>query len=637
MKMRVSARLLTVSALLVSCIFSSRSIAQEQYDVKAHYTKYEYQLAMRDGVKLFTSVYVPKDTSKKYPIMLNRTPYSVFPYGAGTYKTSLGPSSLFMKEGFIFVYQDVRGRMMSEGNFKWMTPYKPKKSGPTDVDETTDTYDTIEWLIKNTPNNNGRVGMWGISFPGFYTAQGIIDAHPALKAASPQAPMADNYLGDDMHHNGAFFLPHAFNFIASFGRPRTGPTKTFSPGFKHGTPDGYKFFLEMGPLANANKKYLKNEIAIWNEWMEHGNYDGYWQAQNVPQHLRRVTPAVMTVGGWFDAEDLYGPLKIYEAVEKWNPGTYNTLVMGPWCHGCWSNDAYESLGNIEFGSKVSLFYQENIELPFFNHFLKDKGELKLPEAYAFETGSNEWKTYDSWPPKNVAAHNLYFGSQGRLSFDAPKPGRGGSFDEYISDPNKPVPFINNIAIGMTTEYMVHDQRFAGRRQDVVVYQTEPLIENVTIAGPITVSLFVSTTGTDSDFVVKLIDVFPDDTPDNRPNPAGIKMGGFQMLVRGEPFRAKYRKSFSRPEPLTPGKVTKIEFDMPDAYHTFKKGHRIMVQVQSSWFPLVDRNPQKFVDIYKATDNDFRKATQRIYRSPVYSSHLKLRVLGKDPAQAISSK
>ncbi|HXG67153.1 MAG TPA: CocE/NonD family hydrolase [Blastocatellia bacterium] len=609
--------------------------AQATFDVKAHYTKYEYQIPMRDGVKLFTSVYVPKDTSQKYPIMLNRTPYSVRPYGPDEYKTELGPSPLFMREGFIFVYQDVRGRMMSEGNFKWMTPYIPNKTKPTDVDETTDTYDTIEWLLKNVPNHNGRVGMWGISFPGFYTAQGIIAAHPALKAASPQAPMADNFLGDDMHHNGAFFLPHAFNFIAVFGQPRQGPTKEFPPRFNHGTPDGYKFFLEMGPLANANEKYFKGRIAIWNEWMEHGTYDSYWQAQNVPQHMKKVTPAVMTVGGWFDAEDLYGPLKIYEAIEKNNPNTYNILVMGPWSHGGWARSDGDTLGNVRFGSKTSLFYRENIELPFFNYYLKGKGELKLPEAYVFETGDNEWQTHEQWPPKNVKMENLYLHADGKLSFAAPKEAR--AFDEYVSDPNRPVPFINYIAIGMTREYMTDDQRFAATRPDVLVYQTDALTEDVTIAGPITASLFVSTSGTDSDYVVKLIDVYPDDypddTPDDDPNPARVKMGGYQQLVRGEPMRAKFRNSFVKPEPMVPNKVTKVEFVMPDAYHTFRKGHRIMVQIQSTWFPLVDRNPQKFVDIYKATEADFQKATQRVFRSAGSASHLKLRVLADAAAHS----
>jgi putative CocE/NonD family hydrolase len=608
--------------LLISPILSTTLYAQEPFDVKAYYAKSEHQITMRDGVKLFTSVYVPRDASptKKYPIMMSRTPYSVSPYGVEEYKTSLGPSELFMKEGYIFVYQDVRGRMMSEGDFKWMTPYKPKKSGSTDVDESTDTYDTIEWLIKNIPNNNGRVGVWGISFPGFYTAQSIIDAHPALKAASPQAPMADNYLGDDMHHNGAFFLPHAFNFISTFGQPRKGPTTEFAERFKHGTPDGYDFFLKMGPLKNANEKYLKGQIKIWNEWMEHGNYDEYWQAQNVPQHLTKVRPAVMTVGGWFDAEDLYGPLKIYQAIEKNNPNAYNILVMGPWSHGGWARTDGESLGNARFGSQTAVFYRENIELAFFNHYLKDKGNLKLPEVYMFNTGRNEWQQYASWPPKEAQPASLYLNAKGKLSFDSPQDS-SESFDEYVSDPAKPVPFINQTAIGMTREYMTDDQRFAATRSDVLVYETDVLTDDVTIAGPIKVDLFVSTTGTDSDFVVKLIDVFPNDTPDNDVNPAGVKMGGYQMLVRGEPMRAKFRNSFSKPEPMEPGKVTKVSFEMPDAHHTFMKGHKIMVQIQSSWFPLVDRNPQKFVDIYKANESDFQRATQRVYHSRANSTRL----------------
>lgn len=610
--------------LFISPILSTTLYAQEPFDAKAYYTKSEHQITMRDGVKLFTSIYVPRDASptKKYPIMMNRTPYSVSPYGTEEYRTPLGPSELFTKEGYIFVYQDVRGRMMSEGDFKWMTPYKPKKSGPTDADESTDTYDTIEWLVKNVPNNNGRVGVWGISFPGFYTAQSIIDAHPALKAASPQAPMADNYIGDDMHHNGAFFLPHAFNFISAFGQPRTGPTMERPERFKHGTPDGYDFFLKMGPLKNANEKYFKGQIKIWNEWMEHGNYDEYWQAQNVPQHLTKVRPAVMTVGGWFDAEDLYGPLKIYQAIEKNNPNTYNILVMGPWSHGGWSRSEGESLGNARFGSQTSVFYRENIELAFFNHYLKDKGDLKLPEVYMFNTGRNEWRQYTSWPPKEAQPASIYLNARGKLSFNPPQDSPE-AFDEYVSDPAKPVPFINQTAIGMTREYMTDDQRFAATRPDVLVYETDVLTEDVTIAGPIKVDLFVSTTGTDSDFVVKLIDVLPNDAPDNDSNSADVKMGGYQMLVRGEPMRAKFRNSFSKPEAMEPGKVTKISFEMPDAHHTFLKGHKIMVQIQSSWFPLVDRNPQKFVDIYKANESDFQKATQRVYHSRANSTRLTL--------------
>jgi len=606
---------------------------QSASEIKANFNKSEYQLAMRDGVKLFTSVYMPKDTSQKYPIMLSRTPYGVGPYGADEYRTSLGPSSLFMNEGYIFVYQDVRGRNMSEGDFAWMRAYKPKKSGPTDADEATDTYDTIEWLIKNIPNNNGRVGMWGISYPGHYTAQGLIAAHPALKAASPQAPMADNWLGDDMHHNGALFLAHAFNFISGFGRPRSGPSVQSGGRFQHPTPDGYQFFLDLGPLSNANKKYFNNTNRIWNEWMEHGDFDQYWQGQNVPQRLTKVTPAVMTVGGWFDAEDLYGPLKIYQAIEKNNPRTNNMLVMGPWCHGCWARGDGDILGPMPFGTKTGVFYRENIELPFFNYHLKDKGELKLPEAYTFESGTNQWRTYDQWPPKNAQQASLYLQANGKLSFSAPKDEGRAVYDEYMSDPRKPVPFVNEINTGMTRDYMIQDQRFVASRPDVLVYESEVLTENITVVGPIIVELHASTSGTDSDFVVKLIDVFPNDAPTPAVNPTNTKFGGYQMLVRGEPMRAKYRNSWEKPEPLVPNQATQVKFEMPDINHTFQKGHKLMIQIQSSWFPLMDRNPQKFVNIYQATEADFQKATQRIYRAGRSSSRLILSVIKGGQAAA----
>ncbi|MCG3161091.1 MAG: Cocaine esterase [Acidobacteria bacterium] len=602
---------------LTAMTIGSGALAQETSPVKARYTKHEYQIVMRDGVKLFTSVYVPKDTSQKYPIIMQRTPYSVAPYGPDNYRGSLGPSPRFMAEGFIFVYQDVRGRNMSEGEFAWMRGYKPKKSSPTETDETTDTWDTIEWLVKNIPNNNGRVGMWGISYPGHYSAQALIDPHPALKAVSPQAPMDDNWLGDDMHHNGAFFLPHAFNFISGFGRPRTGPGLQTGPRFDHGTNDGYKFFLEMGSLANANPKYFKGEIKLWNEWMEHGDYDQYWQPQRVSQNLKKVTPAVMTVGGWFDAEDVQGPLSIYKAIEKNNPKAWNVLVEGPWCHGCWARRDGTSLGGVNFGSNTSAFYQENIEFPFFMYFLKDKGEMKLPEAYVFESGSNVWKTYESWPPKNVEQKSLYLHANGKLSFDAPRD-TGSAYDEYVSDPNKPAPFQSRITSGMTYEYMTDDQRFSAWRPDVLVYQSDVLAEDVTISGELLADLYASTSGTDSDFIVKLIDVFPERKVD--------PMDGYQMLVRGEPMRAKYRKSWSKPEPMKPNEVTRIPFAMPDINHTFRKGHRIMIHIQSAWFPLVDRNPQKFLNIYQAKDEDFQKATQRIYRSAKFPTHLKVNVL-----------
>lgn len=609
---------LATTGLIQSSI--AQQAAPDRFEVKAHYLKNEYQLAMRDGTKLFTSVYLPRDQTRKYPIMMLRTPYSVAPYGANSYRSSLGPSDLLMKEGFIFVYQDVRGRNMSEGDFNWMNPFKPAKRSPSDADESTDTWDTIEWLLKNIPNHNGRVGMWGISYPGHYAAQALIDPHPALKAVSPQAPMADNWLGDDMHHNGAFFLPHAFNFIISFGRPRSGPEQQQGQRFDHGTNDGYRFFLEMGSLANANKLYMKDEIKLWNEWMEHGDYDEYWQKQNVPQHLKKVTPAVMTVGGWFDAEDVYGPVAVYSAIEKNNPKAWNVLVQGPWCHGCWSRGTGERLGGAAFGSSTSEFYRVNIEYPFFMHFLKEKGEMKLPEAYVFETGSNVWKAYTSWPPVNTSEKSLFFHEKGRLSYDAPARVSGPAYDEYLSDPSKPVPYLNELTSMMKYEYMTSDQRFAATRPDVLVYQTEVLTEDVTVVGPIKVNLFASTSGTDSDFVVKLIDLYPTRTVD--------PMDGYQMLIRGEPMRAKYRKSWSRPEPLKANAITSIPFTMPDINHTFRKGHRIMIHVQSSWFPLVDRNPQQFLNIYQAKDDDFQKAIQKIYRSPRFSSNLTIKVLSK---------
>ncbi len=582
-------------------------------------------IPMRDGVKLFTAIYAPRDRSQTYPIILNRTPYSVSPYGPEQYRTALGPSLFMQNEKYIFVYQDVRGKFMSEGEWVEVRPHKPRKSGPTDIDESTDTYDTIEWLLKNVPNNSGRVGMWGISYPGFYTSMGSIDAHPALKAASPQAPIADWFIGDDFHHNGALFLPHAFNFFATLGKRRPKPTTEFPPRFQHGTPDGYRFFLELGPLANANRKYLHGEVGFWNDLMDHPTYDAYWQARDVRPHLRNIKPAIMTVGGWFDAEDLFGALETYKTIERTNPGARNTLVMGPWFHGGWARSDGDVLGDINFGSKTSLAYQETVELPFFNCLLKDKCTGgQLPEAMVFETGSNTWRRHESWPPKNVESRDLFLNANGKLAFTADTAVAG--FDEYVSDPARPVPFINGVDIGMTREYMVEDQRFASRRPDVLVYKTDVLDRDVTLAGPIKATLFVSTTGTDSDFIVKLIDVFPDTTADPDPNPTGVRMGGYQMLVRGEPMRAKFRNSFSTPEAMIPGKVTKVEFTLPDVNHAFLRGHRIMIQIQSSWFPLVDRNPQKFVDINRATEADFQKATQRVYRSGSNRSRIAVSVL-----------
>jgi uncharacterized protein len=597
--------------------------AQQSGSVSSNYLKHEFRIAMRDGKKLFTAVYTPRDTSRPYPILLHRTPYSVAPYGVDAYPYALGPSDEFAKDGFIFAYQDVRGKMMSEGKFVDMTPFKDLKKGRDDIDESSDAFDTIEWLIRNIPNNNGKAGMWGISYPGFYATEGMIDAHPALVAVSPQAPIADWFIGDDFHHNGGFYLAHAFGFLSSYGHPRSKPTTTLNAPFKFPTPDGYDFYLRMGPLSEANNKYLKNNVPFWNDILKHGNYDSFWRERNIRPHLKNIRPAVLTVGGWFDAEDLFGTLGVYHSVESLSPGAYNILVMGPWYHGGWARSDGESLGDIHFGSDTAVFYRKEIEYPFFRHFLKGMRDLNLPEAYVFLTGENIWRREDRWPPESAKPRNLYLGADWKLSWDPDPEDSGNVFDEYISDPEKPVPYTEKIYTGMLREHMTGDQRFASRRTDVLTYATDVLDRDITVAGPVIPSLNVSTTGTDSDFVVKLIDVYPDDFPDNQSNPENIRMGGYQQLVRGELFRGKFRNSFSDPEPFIPGKITKIEYSMPDIFHTFRKGHRIMVQVQSSWFPLVDRNPQQFVDIYAAKAGDFKKATQRVYRSPSAPSFITL--------------
>jgi uncharacterized protein len=617
MKFRMNLRLFFV----VLCLTASLASSQGLDYIKANYTKFEYMVAMRDGVKLFTQVYAPKDRAQRYPILMQRTPYSVAPYGEDSYRDPMGPSEWFGKEQYIFVYQDVRGRNHSEGEYLNMTPHKEGK-GPKDFDESSDTYDTIDWLVKNIPGNNGKVGMWGISYPGFYVAAGMIDAHPALKAVSPQAPISDWFVGDDFHHNGALYLAHMFRFFNVFGRSR------MSGG---GTPatvesnDGYRFFLDLGPLSNINKEYFHDDIGFWNDIVAHPDYDAWWKARDLRPHLKNIKPAVMTVGGWFDAEDLFGAINVSKSVEQQGHDAPNILVMGPWFHGGWSRGDGELLGNVHFNSKTSAYYRENIELPFFNYWLKGKGTGNGPKAYVFETGSNTWRELDAWPPKNAKEQTLYLQPGGKLGWTAP-PSGGSPFDEYVSDPAKPVPYISAISLSMTREHMTDDQRFAASRPDVLVYQTEPLTEDLTLAGPITNELFVSTSGTDSDFVVKVIDVYPDSFPDPSPNPAGVRMGGYEQLIRGELFRGRYRNGYDHPEAFKPGEVARIRYTMPDIFHTFRAGHRLMIQVQSSWFPVADRNPQKFVDIYHAKAEDFQKATERVYRGGQQASDVKVMVV-----------
>jgi putative CocE/NonD family hydrolase len=600
-------------------------VADHAY-IKEHYTKHEYKIPMRDGVSLFTAAYVPKDASRTYPILLARTPYGLRPYGPSNYPSSpRGPMRHYAKEAFIFVYQDVRGRNGSEGEFVHVRPHREHK-GPKDIDESTDTFDTIDWLVKNVPLGNGNVGLMGISYPGFYAAAGMIDAHPALKCVSPQAPVSDWFIGDDFRHNGALYLAHSFRFLSFFGQPLAKPTRQSPVPFDYETPDGYEFYLNLGPLDEVQKTRFDKKVIFWDELHEHPVYDDFWKQRTILPHLKNIKPAVMTVGGWFDAEDLYGALHVYKSTEAQSPGAYNILVMGPWSHGAWHSGDGEKLGNVAFHQKTAAFYRNSIELPFLKHFLKGEKDPALPEAYAFETGTHQWRKFDAWPPKTTIEKSLYFHPGGRLSSEPIAETPAETFDEYTSDPAKPVPFIPNIAIGMTSEHMVDDQRFAATRTDVLVYATDPLDEDVTIAGPITPSLFVSTTGTDSDWVVKLIDVYTGDFPNPDPNPSGVQMGGYQQLVRGEVMRGKFRDSFEKPAPFEPGAIAKVQYVMPDAYHTFRRGHRIMVHIQSSWFPLVDRNPQVFMDIYRAKAADFRKATQRLHRSPDFQSHLRVQVL-----------
>ena len=611
-----------IVGLMAAISFPCSVMAQGLEQVKATYTKYEYRIPMRDGKRLFTAVYVPKDASKTYPLLLTRTPYSLKPYGADQYRENLGPSPLFAKAGYIFVYQDVRGRWMSEGDFVDMRPHIAVKREPTQFDESTDTWDTIDWLIKHLPSHNGKVGMMGISYPGFYTSAGMIDAHPALVACSPQAPIVDWFVGDDWHHNGAIQLPHVFNFMAKHGHKRPEPSKNIDHKFDHETPDAYDFFLRLGPLPNADAKYFKGDVPFWNEVMSHPNYDEFWKARNLRPHLKEIRPAVMTVGGWFDAENLFGAIETYKQIESSSPKTNNILVMGPWIHGGWSRGDGDALGHVSFNAKTAEYYREQIEFPFFEFHLKGEGKPTHPEAWVFETGTNVWRKYESWPPKNFVSKSYYFQSAGRLSSESPtETDKNAGFDEYLSDPAKPVPYLEKTTIGMAPEYMTADQRHASRRPDVLVYQTEIFEEDRIIGGPIEVELNVSTSGTDSDWVVKLIDVYPNDYPDPKENPSGVKMGGYQQLVRGDVFRGKYRKSFETPEPFVPNRPETIKFSIPDIYHVFRPGHRLMVQVQSTWFPLIDRNPQTFVDIYKAVPADFQKATQRLFRTASMPSRI----------------
>jgi putative CocE/NonD family hydrolase len=626
-------RKLLLFLLLFSFLIARSQNEQDSAWIKDNYIKIEKYIPMRDGIKLFTSIYIPKDTSEKHPVLLNRTPYSCAPYGENNWRGFWNNHwKYYMREHYIIVLQDVRGRWMSEGEFVDIRPFIKDKKTNNDIDEASDTYDAIDWLVKNLSFNNGKVGVFGISYPGFYSTMAAASGHPALKAVSPQAPVTEWFLGDDFHHNGAFFQMDGFDFYSGFGKPRPKPTTIFSPGFNYIIRDNYKFYLETGTLKNL-AKLMGDSIKFWKDIYAHPNYDEWWKARNARNAMYNIKPAMLVVGGLFDAEDCYGAWNLYKAIEKQNPGIHNKLVMGPWSHSQWSGRDGSRMGNIHFGSNTSFWYQNNIEIPFFNYYLKGKGDNpNLAEATIFFSGENQWKKLNQWPPAEMNTMPIYLETKGALSWN--KPASKNNFSEYVSDPAHPVPYTEDVHFDRTREYMNDDQRFASRRTDVLTFQTDVLSEALTLAGPVVADLLVSLTGTDADFVVKVIDVFPDNF--QYPGSSGSSswgrlggaypMGGYQMLVRGEIMRGKFRNSFENPMPFTPNKIEKVKFDLPDVAHTFNKGHRLMIQIQSSWFPLADRNPQKFVNIYEADITDFQKATIKIHHDAANSSIIWLPVL-----------
>jgi uncharacterized protein len=595
-----------------------------------HYSWHEYRIPMRDGAQLYTAVLSPDDTTRTYPLLMERTPYGASPHAGGF--THL-PEREFLDSGYIFVYQDVRGRYQSEGHFTQNTPQKDVHRRPADVDESTDTYDTVDWLIKHVPNNNQRVGLRGISYSGFFAAMGMIDAHPALKAISPQAAEADWFIGDDVHHHGAMLLDSGLFWLTMCMHELPTSTVCTRSGMDFGTNDGYEFSLRFEPLKRIDAEILHGSVPAWSELMQHGTYDDYWKSRNELRHISNVRPAILMVSGWYDANDFYGTLHIYQTIAAHSPATSLNMAVGPWYHGQWRADDGSQIDQISFGGPTSSQFLHDIELPFFEHYLKGAEDPGLAKATMFETGSNQWRRFDSWPPREAAAKAIYLRENGRLDFAPADDGAAQPFDEYRSDPARPVPYTPIMTTDMDPEYMARDQRFVRRRPDVLDYESDVLTEDLTIAGPIVPKLFVSTSGTDGDWIVKLIDVYPQSPPSYDPSASGVvpasknlSTAGFQQLIRGDVMRAKFRNSLEKPEPMNPGEVTPIEFTMDDVLHTFKKGHRIKVQIQSTWFPLVDLNPQKFVNIYEATAADFSPAVQRVYRSATDHSQITLLVL-----------
>ncbi|MFT5862046.1 MAG: putative CocE/NonD family hydrolase [Flavobacteriales bacterium] len=598
-----------IFAGIVFC-FAFAKAQETPYDVAANYSKQEVTIDMRDGIKLHTTVYSPKDTSKTYPIMMLRTPYSCRPYGEDQFRSKIGPNEYMMKEGYIVVYQDVRGRWMSEGAYDNMRAFIPNKTG-TQIDEASDTYDTIDWLVKNVENNNGNVGTWGISYPGFYATYSLLSGHPALKAASPQACIGDFFF-DDFHHNGAYLLSY-WRATAVFGYQKEGPTKESWYSFPDlKSDDQFDFFLKTGPLSNLDAYYDETN-EFWTQLKEHPNYDEFWRSRGLIQHLENIKPAVMTVGGLYDAEDLYGPWETYKNIEGRSDNN-NTVVFGPWSHGDWARSKKrQAVGNVYFGDDISDYFQKEIETKFFHHWLKGDatGDTGLPEAHIFDSGAKAWRSFDTWPPANLDNTPYYLGANNQLN-ETPSKSEGA--ESFVSDPANPVPYAEGKKMVFTPrKYMSDDQRFAGKRDDVLVYETPVLEEDMTLVGEVLARLMVETTGTSADWIVKLIDVYPDDVPNTEETEEGMQMAGYQQMVRSEVMRGRFRNDFEKPEPFEAGKIESVNIKLQDILHTFKKGHKVMIQVQSSWFPLIDLNPQIYVDnIFEAKATDFKKQTHKVY-------------------------
>jgi putative CocE/NonD family hydrolase len=604
----------------VVCVGQGFASAQETKGGN-RFDRTEVQIKMRDGVELHTLVYVPKEAKEQLPIILIRTPYGIDGRPERNFQEYL---KALVDDGYIFAFQDIRGRFKSGGTFVMTRPPRDA-ADPKSVDEASDTRDTIDWLLKNAKGNNGRVGMLGISYPGWLTAVAKLDPHPALKAVSPQAAPVDMFLGDDFHHNGAFRLSYGFEYVAQM------ETDKVNTRFDFDRFDTYEWYLKLGALSNVNRIYFKGKLPTWNDFVAHPNYDRFWKTQSLEPRLKQVNVPTLNVAGWYDQEDYRGPLKIYELLEKHDSKNQNFLVIGPWNHGGWGGGKGDKLGRISFNSDTGVYFRDKVQAPFFAYYLKDKGNAPPPEARVFQTGANKWESYDAWPPKGTTSRKLYLHAGGKMAFTPPVD-EERTADEFVSDPANPVPYrprpVRPTYPGPEWPvWMVQDQRFTNGRPDVLTYETEPLAEDLVVAGSMSVKLFASTSGTDSDWIVRLIDVYPQEFP-REP-----ELGGYQLLIAGEPVRARFRKSFEKPEPLVSNQVEEYTIDLNWGHHRFRKGHKIMVQVSSSWFPLIDRNPQKYVpNIFEAQDTDFQKANQRVFRAPKLPSHLILETLPTMPAK-----